>query len=798
MTVRAPERSGGRRVLQAVNSSRQGPRTLLARHAGDVVRVLGGTAGLSVTLLAIERDRLTLFERDLFRLVNDLPDWLSPALVVTMQAGNALAGPMLAMAALLLGRVGGLRRPRRAALDLAVAGLAAWFAAKLVKALVQRPRPAGLIEEVFRRGSVDGMGFVSGHTAVATALVTAAGPYLPRRWRRAAWALPWIVGVARVYEGAHLPLDIVGGVAVGWVVGAALHLVLGAPHRIPGLDEAGEVLRLAGWETTSVTRAPGEPRGSFPFVAEVAGGESVFVKLLDPEPRDRDWIFRAARFLAFRDVRDEAAIADASAQADREGAMTLLARSNGARVPGVRAIERRGEHVWIVEDNVQGRDLAHHRDEEVSDDLLRDVWSQVAILRKARLAHRDLVASNLVVDADGHVWLVDFAQAQSSARGHALANDVAELLVTTGLAVGALRAVSAAADVLGPAVVASSLSELQPLALTAENRGHLRDHRALLDKIRREVASVGGITLAPPEHPGEPGARRTLVASAVGLAAGVLLLALAGPSDVGGELSDASLRWLGLAALAAALGLVQHAVGVLAAVDHRLGLGRTVLMQLAASGAGPGAAKGATSKAVVAHLERTGVSADEGSRAVDRLRRAALVSWGLLLLVSFAGAWEEQSAVNLPAHGVELAVLAIGVSAALLLLARGQGDRAAGGDGLSEPLRTPSRAMLVASSLTGTAMGALCTVAAVAAFGAGPSVAAVAAAHLAVVAVASLFPVDGAPGLAEVALVALLSAIGVPFAAAVAAALVSRLLLFWGPVLVGRVLARPLRRRMAI
>jgi undecaprenyl-diphosphatase len=53
----------------------------------------------------------------------------------------------------------------------------------------------------------------------------------------------------------------------------------------------------------------------------------------------------------------------------------------------------------------------------------------------------------------------------------------------------------------------------------------------------------------------------------------------------------------------------------------------------------------------------------------------------------------------------------------------------------------------------------------------------------------SVLPVTGAPGAAEVALVLALTALGAPLAGACAAAFAFRLLVFWGPALVGAVLS---------
>ena len=40
---------------------------------------------------------------------------------------------------------------------------------------------------------------------------------------------------ARVYTGAHLPLDVVSGAAIGVVVASSLHLLMGVP-LVPAAD----------------------------------------------------------------------------------------------------------------------------------------------------------------------------------------------------------------------------------------------------------------------------------------------------------------------------------------------------------------------------------------------------------------------------------------------------------------------------------------------------------------------------------------------------------------------------------
>ena len=88
------------------------------------------------------------------------------------------------------------------------------------------------VDDVRTRGAAAlGRGYVSGHAAVVTLLVTLTWPYLSRNGRIVAVALAVAVCLARVYVGAHLPLDIVGGAALGLAVGGAVRLALGHPAR---------------------------------------------------------------------------------------------------------------------------------------------------------------------------------------------------------------------------------------------------------------------------------------------------------------------------------------------------------------------------------------------------------------------------------------------------------------------------------------------------------------------------------------------------------------------------------------
>jgi membrane-associated phospholipid phosphatase len=165
------------------------------------------------------------WEHDLFWALNDGPAWLDRTVRVTMYAGMLPAVPVAAVVAAMFYRY-------RLALVLFASGVLAYAIARVIKDVIARGRPLDIFGPggVIVHGQVQtGLGYPSGHAAVAAALVAAAFPYLPRRIRWWLVAIPLIVGYDRVYVGAHLPLDVAGGWALGVLVASIVHLVVGRP-----------------------------------------------------------------------------------------------------------------------------------------------------------------------------------------------------------------------------------------------------------------------------------------------------------------------------------------------------------------------------------------------------------------------------------------------------------------------------------------------------------------------------------------------------------------------------------------
>ena len=413
------------------------PRPGYTRHPGDALRVVLGGAVLALTTMAIHRDFVGDREAALFRVVNELslPGWTWPGVWLVMQLGVIGAVPLVAVLALATRRL-------RLALDAVLAAGSIYLIAKLVKEFVQRGRPQTLLDGVNILGEpARGLGYVSGHSAVAVALATVASPYLGRRGRRVAWVLAGCVCLARMYVGSHLPFDVVGGAALGWAAGSLVLFVLGAPDpRVP-LGKLRAALTEHGLDPAGLTPVGGDPRRSACLVT--GGGEppELFVKVVLREWRDGDLLWRAWRRLFRWRQAGPVRVGSPHHEVEHEASMALLAATAGVRVPRVLLVRSFDSGAgMLVQARVAGRDLQGLETALVEDTLLIELWRQVALLHRAGIAHGELVGANCMVDEEGRPWLVDFDQSRADPDKAALERDRAELLAGLTALVGRERA----------------------------------------------------------------------------------------------------------------------------------------------------------------------------------------------------------------------------------------------------------------------------------------------------------------------------------------------------------------------
>ena len=96
----------------------------------------------------------------------------------------------------------------------------------------------------------------------------------------------------------------------------------------------------------------------------------------------------------------------------------------------------------------------------------------------------------MVVDERLQPWLVDFDASEAMADSPALANDVADLLVSSARVVGSERALVGALAGLGPDVVGVALEQDDQSTFSMRTRDDLRADPALWDDLRRRARTA--------------------------------------------------------------------------------------------------------------------------------------------------------------------------------------------------------------------------------------------------------------------------------------------------------------------
>ncbi|HEV2798133.1 MAG TPA: phosphatase PAP2 family protein, partial [Nocardioides sp.] len=175
--------------------------------------------------------------------VESIADRRTPTMDVVAAWGSHVADTIVgvivaAVAALVLWRIQGTRRPLVYFALLVVGTLALYLVVTLV---ISRSRPP---VEILDPGLVPEHSFPSGHVATSVVVYCALAVYLARTVRgslRWAWLLflaPVVVAPSRLYEGAHHPTDVLTSLVFAplWVAAVA-HVLL--PGRSDGPDKVG-------------------------------------------------------------------------------------------------------------------------------------------------------------------------------------------------------------------------------------------------------------------------------------------------------------------------------------------------------------------------------------------------------------------------------------------------------------------------------------------------------------------------------------------------------------------------------
>ncbi|UFQ17910.1 MULTISPECIES: lysylphosphatidylglycerol synthase domain-containing protein [Streptomyces] len=353
---------------------------------------------------------------------------------------------------------------------------------------------------------------VHGYLAPVIAYMTAVGMSRRPRWRLVLFVVLLLDAFTMLVTGYTTPFSILLTVLIGWTVAYGTLYAVGSPNVRPTGQTLLAGLRHVGFRPVNASREESPDsehgdRGRRYFVT-LEDGPPLDVTVIDREQQAQGFFYRVWRRMTLRGITQRRSLQSLRQALEQEALLAYAAIAAGANAPKLIATSELGpDAVMLVYEHTGGRSLDSLPDDVITDDLLRDTWRQVRALQSRRIAHRRLAGDAVLVDRSGTVILTDLRGGEIAAGDLVLRMDIAQLLTTLGLRVGAERAVAAAVEIIGPDAVADCLPLLQPIALTRSTRGTLRklarersqrEREAVLEASRRARQAVRA------ELPAEP------------------------------------------------------------------------------------------------------------------------------------------------------------------------------------------------------------------------------------------------------------------------------------------------------
>ncbi|MFE7483029.1 lysylphosphatidylglycerol synthase domain-containing protein [Streptomyces sp. NPDC057552] len=443
----------------------------------DLMRLLIGVAAIAVlfAIAAFAQGTTTGLEDDISKGTEQAPDLLIK-----------MAGLVSSIAVLLVPVAFAIERLiKRDGLRIADGVLAAVLAHGVTLATdlwVSRSAPGTIQEALTQPQPGDGLTDpVHGYLAPVIAYMTAVGMARRPRWRVVLWAVLLLDAFAMLVGGYTTPFSIILTVLIGWTVAYGTLYAVGSPNVRPTGQHLMAGLRHVGFRPVAAMRTEDVPdsadqsdRGRR-YLVTLEDGPPLDVTVVDREQQAQGFFYRAWRRLTLRTLTQRRSIQSLRQALEQEALLAYAAIAAGANAPKLIATSELGpDAVMLVYEHIGGRSLDQMEDEEITDELVRGAWHQVKALQSRRIAHRRLTGDALLVDRSGKVFVTDLRGGEIAAGDLVLRMDVAQLLTTLGLRVGAERSVSGALAVLGPDAVADCLPLLQPIALSRSSRATLR------------------------------------------------------------------------------------------------------------------------------------------------------------------------------------------------------------------------------------------------------------------------------------------------------------------------------------
>ena len=761
----------------------------LTRRTSDIVRLVASAMCLAVVITSslITRPQWDALEKSISQIVGVLSPRQSD--LVYLAYGIAiLALPFMILIGLVVGRQWKL--------------LGAYAAAALLTALPLSVGGNGFSAPRWHFDLSERLQTVLGEflddprwIGMLAAVLTVSGPWLPARWRHWWWALLLAFVPIHLVVSAIVPARALLGLAVGWLVGSLVVLVVGTPALEVPLEAAVRAMARRGFVVSRLTVL--RPAGRGPLVL-LAGCEepdrAAVVELYGPHQRSGGTLRQLWIKVRLRDTETGPLVTSMRRAVEHRALMTIaIGQVNLANTSTIAvATLDRG---WILYSHKPPHGLPLNRCADSTP--VGRVWQSLRILNDQQIAHGDLRANEVTVD-DGAVLFGGFHAAEYGATDAQLQSDIAQLLVTTSALYDPKSAVAAAIDAFDRDTILSASRRLTKVAVPRTIRKSISDAGTVISAARAEVKRQTGADQIKTQT-----ITRFTRGQIIQLVLFGALVYVAYPFISTAPTFFSQLRtanwWFALLGLTvSALTYVGAAAALWACTDGTVNYWRLSVVQVANTFAATTTPAGVGGLALsTRYLQKSGLSATRATAAVA-LQQAVQVIVHLALLIFFSAVAGASMHLS---HFVPSATMlyliggvALGIVGTFLFVPKLRRWLATEvrpkltevTSDLVTLAREPRRLALILLGCAGTTLGAaLALWASVEAFGGGTTFVTVTVVTMVGGTLASAAPTPGGVGAVEAALIGGLAAFGVPAAIGVPSVLLYRVLTCWLPVFVG-------------
>jgi uncharacterized protein (TIRG00374 family) len=633
--------------------------------------------------------------------------------------------------------------------------------------------------------------------ALVTGILLVVAPYVTRPLRRLGWLAMVVTAIASVALSYGSPVHAAGSVGVGMLTAGVLLLAVGTPRGYPSPESVLYGLERLGVPNVDIRQASGQDWGLVRFVAECGDGTQLDVKVHGRDSFDSQLAAKVWRTMIYREIGRTVSLTRLQA-VEHEALVGLMAARAGVSVPELRAVGSASADVALIAVDRVGVPLSDLGEDDLADDLLVDIWRNLARLHAANISHGQMRASSVRVSEQGAL-LVDLGLGSLAPEVDDRAADVVELLFSLALLVGAERAARSAHDGLGQEGLVEALPYLQVPAVSAVNRRQVDKPKKVVADLSEAVLAATGVEKPEPVELRRVSLKSLLAVGLVLLIGSALIPLITGVdyAEIWDVLEGADWALIVSALILGHTQFFPQATSTMFAVTTKLPFWPLLVLQTASqfiSLAIPSSAGRVAMNAAFLHKFGVPVSAAVAQGAIDGFS-GFLVQAIILVIVLLTG--DVDLGLEIDPSDVPW-LLVLGVIALLILIVvtilwrvRTIRERVApilrqAWDAFTAVLKQPTRAigLLFSNFVYWNVMGAtlwilLEAVGAPISYGSALFVAAGTSLF------AGFMPIPGGVGVAEATMVALLATFGVEQSAAFAVTATYRVITFYLPALEG-------------